>query len=146
MQCGSHMQHRFAVAFVFVFALALSFTAAGCYGEIVPLEDEAAALTPDAGTGAGTGTGSDSATLTWQKTIGPLMVSVSCTSCHGTSGKYSVESYAATLAAGTDSVPNVIAGDSSSALVRYCVQRHGGISAKDADRVRSWVMAGARER
>jgi len=124
------MQHHVAL----VFWLSLS----ACYGEIEPLGGDDVASAPDGGTVTGA--------ITWQKTIGPLMVRAKCTRCHGTPGRYSVETYAAALASGMDQVPNVIANNAASALVTYCMQRHGGMTASDAELVRSWVMTGACER
>lgn len=136
------MQHRFAVVRTLV-VLALSVPVAACYGAIEPLGGDEAATLPDGGAAADD---TGASTVTWQKTIAPLMTRAGCTSCHGQQGSYCVETYAATLAGGTDSTPNVIPNDASSELVAYCVRRHGGISASDTDTVRRWVLSGARER
>lgn len=111
--------------------LALAFLVA-CHGELVPIDD----VDVDAGDAVG-------ATPTWTGDAARRLER--CTSCHGDAGRYSLESYRDSLGAGTDAVPNVVAGDASSALVDYCRRGHGGIGAADTDVIERWILQGARE-
>jgi hypothetical protein len=126
------MQHPLALVCV-----ALSLLTA-CHGEMIahPGDDGADAAVDD---------GADAAAPTWDGTIASLLVRGGCTACHGDAGRYSVETYAATLAPGSDDVANVLPGDPDSALVRFCAQGHGGLAAPDAETVERWVLAGAAE-
>jgi len=88
----------------------------------------------------------DTATLSWDDDIAPIMVD-RCQRCHGNSGAYSLETWAAAFGYGSDGVPNIIPGDESSLLVRYCEDGHQGLPYGDALLVLSWVVDfDARER
>ncbi len=91
------------------------------------------------------GTSDGAAALTWEADIGPMLGAAGCTRCHGTAGRYSVETYAQALAAGSDTTPNVVPGDASSVLVMYGEAGHQGLRYELALQVRRWVLAGARE-
>ena len=82
------------------------------------------------------------ATYTWNADVGPLM-NTNCTSCHGTMGSYSLESYGAAFGNGTDGTPNVIAGDTNCELVQYVHIAHPGVNADVTAKVHAWVAAGA---
>ncbi len=99
------------------------------------------------GAGASTGTGGaggkPAGSLSWTADIYPLLIGNACMDCHGTSnikGSYSLATYQAALGAGSDSVPNVIAGDPSSKLVQYALAAHTNIGAADAQLIYSWVV------
>jgi hypothetical protein len=87
-----------------------------------------ATLTVDAGT-----------PLTWMADIAPLMAA-KCTSCHGSSGNYSLQSLTSAKGPGTDAIPNILPGDASSVLVTYCRDGHQGIGAVDGLKVARWVV------
>ncbi len=100
----------------------------------------------EAGTGpaddAGTMVPPDSATpLSYVTDIAPILDSNGCLGCHGTAGDYDLSTYAAIMGPGSDSVPNVVAGDSYSVLVDYCRNGHRGIGPADAEIVLEWVVA-----
>ena len=100
-----------------------------------------------AGAGAGTPTGGAGGkppgSLSWTTDIYPMLISNACLDCHGTTGikgNYSLATYQAALGSGSDSVPNVIAGDANSKLVQYAAAAHTNISAADAQLIYSWVV------
>ena len=78
--------------------------------------------------------------LTWNRDIGPLMVSAGCTDCHGTSGSYSLKTYAGARGNGSNSMANIFPGDPGSLLVTYAYDGHKGIGAADALEVMRWVV------
>lgn len=119
------------------FALVL---VAACHGELVPLPDEDGVddeVEPGADAGGG-------ASPTWSADVAPRLAS--CTTCHGSAGRYSLESYEDSLGPGTDAVPNVVPRDASSALVDYCRRGHGAPTAADVALVERWIADGAPER
>ncbi len=62
--------------------------------------------------------------LTWREDVGPLLAQA-CVSCHGPNradGAYRLDTYLGALGNGTDAIPNAIAGDPESALLRVLDQ------------------------
>lgn len=86
---------------------------------------------------------------TYSGEIQPLF-NAKCVSCHigGSSGSYDLNSYAGTMGAGSDSVPNVIAGrpDSSLLYTKVADGAHPVSSPVDSTqlrRMRTWIEKGA---
>lgn len=99
------------------------------------------------GTGAsgsgGGGAGGPVGEVTWDGEIYDLLVANACHDCHSNSiwqGAYSLSSYDAAMGFGTDDTPNIVPYDESSLLVAYTAAGHHGMSAADANVIRSWIV------
>ncbi len=107
-------------------------------------EEEAAdgGVGPDADTTPPGDGGIMPESVSWNGIIGSIMLTDGCTSCHGQSGAYSLQTYQAALGFGSgDSTPNVIPGNASSKLITYCESNHkGGMPQANQDLVRQWIV------
>ncbi len=100
---------------------------------------------PAGDTDAGTTGGSDGgagAAPRFAADVHPVLEKYACGDCHGTAGNYSVARYQDTFGSGTDSTPNVIAGDASSLLVTIVAAGHDGVSNQDVRIIERWVVDG----
>ncbi len=77
--------------------------------------------------------------VTWPAVQG-IFSTNDCMRCHGDAGGYSLETFEDAMGPGSDDVPNVIAGDPDSVLLRYCRNGHQGIGYRDALMVLAWII------
>lgn len=89
--------------------------------------------------------------VSFARDIRPLL-DASCVSCHSAAspgGGYSVESHADLLAPGSDSTPNLVAGQPDSSLLYLYVKEGNhpagaGLSPAQVELLRRWIVSGAR--
>ncbi len=112
--------------------LAIMTCAAACHGTLTPVADD-----DDDTPGADA---APAGALTWAADVGPALAAAGCVGCHGTAGDYGLDTYAATMSAGSDAVPNVIPGDDGSELIAWVEDGHGGPPANLATMLTSWVV------
>ncbi|MEO0085635.1 MAG: c-type cytochrome domain-containing protein [candidate division WOR-3 bacterium] len=88
--------------------------------------------------------------VSFARDIRPLL-DASCVSCHSAAnpgGSYSVESHSDLFAPGSDSAPNLVAGEPESSLLYLYVKdgKHpagAGLSPAQAELLRRWIASGA---